>query len=246
MINMDRRSEDSCFLHLKRDEFSKQNQAVDLTSSKKMESALPLPGDSSKIDEASSAIQNIKIDIKDILEVFPETQKIVEFVRAFIRQLHLDQHLEKAASFFKQLIVDNEAPLRGLSSQEKAQELFKTYKKFLGPFYEKDPIFINCFSELKAFVNYYSELKAIVFPETELLCTVRKIIDSEVNYLHTGFPLFAISRASKIKIRDITLPGDKATAMNQETNKSLNVSKQALELFQTWFIQAKEPIKTDI
>ena len=162
----------------------------------------------------------LQAELENILEFYPEMQRIIQFVHSFFEKIHVDENLARGSLFFKQVVIENEVIFKKLSLQEKAQILFDLYKATIIPILENDPIYSSAISELQARIG----------PEAKIVDFIHSIIDREINRLHSGFPLFSISHALEIGVEFIELPGEDTAIMNQKEN--LKISQYVLTLFQ--------------
>lgn len=179
----------------------------------------------------------LEVQLEDIIEFYPESERIIKFVQDFFQKIHADKNLGKASLFFKQVMIENEATFEKLSLQEKAQILFDLYKAAIIPILKNDSIYSSSMSELQMRI---SKLQATTWPEVKNVDSIPSLIDSlinrEFNRLHSGYLRFSISLALEVDIGYIKLAGEGAAIINQKEN--INTSQHALGLFQA-FLSAK-------
>lgn len=156
--------------------------------------------------------------LQEVIDFFPETNKIIQITDSFFNILHQDSRLEEFSLFFESNIFKS-------FSKENAHVIFSIYKEVACQYLlENNSELIECSKQLKDRISPHYE-NSLINHE------VKNVIDKVITRLHRGLPALAISKALKVGIAEIDILKP-LSIEEQDFLQNLKIDKSLFALFE--------------
>ena len=162
-----------------------------------------------------------QLNLKELIEFFPETIRINEITDVFFQKMHKDENLKEFSKFFSQIVQDNSVSFKTIKLEDKAKMLFEVYKEMAFEKIRKIPEFSIIFSELEAKVG----------KELPLLPIISNEVNKTITRLHRGLPSLAISQSLQVSVVEINI-SEQLSDVSKLIISDLTISECARKLFQ--------------